>query len=60
MARKPKSSDDLDHGDRVILRGEVTRVVENAAGVLEVTVQIDGYAQARITLAAEHVEKAED
>ncbi len=60
MARKPKSSDDLDHGDRVILRGEVTRVAENAAGVVEVTVQIDGYGQSRVTLPAEYVEKDEE
>lgn len=61
MAKKPASSpipgDDLEVGDEVRLRGEVTRISKNASGAWEVTVQVEGFSQSRITLTAEHVEK---
>lgn len=62
MAQKPEliPGDDIDVGDEVILRGDVTRMAKNASGAWEVTVQIEGYAQSRITLAADHVEKVEE
>lgn len=62
MAKKhdPIPDDDLEVGDEVLLRGEVTRIAKNASGAWEVTVQIEGFSQSSITLAAEHVEKADD
>ncbi len=59
MARKPESipGDDLEVGDALVLRGEVTRMSKNASGAWEVTVQLEGFSQSRITLSAEHVEK---
>jgi hypothetical protein len=61
MAKKPAPNpipgDDLEVGDAVLLRGEVTRISKNASGGWEVTVQVDGFSQSRLTLAAEHVEK---
>lgn len=63
MAKKPTSNpipgDDLEVGDAVLLRGEVTRISKNASGAWEVTVQVDGFSQSRLTLAAEHVEKVD-
>jgi hypothetical protein len=61
MAKKrdPIPGDDLEVGDAVLLRGEVTRMAKNAAGAWEVTVQVEGFSQSRLTLSAEHVEKAE-
>ncbi len=61
MAKKPASGripgDDLEVGDEVRLRGEVTRIAKNAAGAWEVTVQVEGFSQSRLTLSAENVEK---
>jgi hypothetical protein len=59
MARKPEPipGDDIEVGDAVVLRGEVTRMSKNASGAWEVTVQLVGFSQSRITLSAEHVEK---
>jgi hypothetical protein len=62
MVKKPASApipgDDLEVGDNVLLRAEVTRIAKNASGVWEVTVQVEGFPASRLTLAAEHVEKA--
>jgi hypothetical protein len=60
MAKKPDPipGDDLEVGDAVLLRGEVTRMAQNAAGAWEVTVQVEGFSQSRLTLSAEYVEKA--
>jgi hypothetical protein len=62
MAKKPAQSpipgDDLEVGDNVLLRAEVTRIAKNASGGWEVTVQVEGFLASRLTLAAEHVEKA--
>lgn len=59
MARKPlvpKRTTKFARGDRVILKGEVMRVRED--GDKEwVTVDIDGYGMAVVTLLAKHVEK---
>lgn len=61
MAKKPASDpipgDDLEVGDEVRLRGEVTRMAKNASGAWEVTVQVEGFSQSRLTLSAERVEK---
>lgn len=61
MAKKPDPvpGDDLDVGDQVVLRAEITRMAKREAGGWDVTVQIDGFSQSRITLPAEFVEKAE-
>jgi hypothetical protein len=61
MAKKPDPipGDDLEVGDAVLLRGEVTRISKNASGGWEVTVQVDGFSQSRLTLSAEHVEKVD-
>lgn len=61
MAKKPDPipGDDLDVGDQVVLRAEVTRMAKRESGGWDVTVLIDGFSQSRITLPAEFVEKAE-
>jgi hypothetical protein len=55
----PCGPTDIQVGDAVPLRGEVTRISKNASGGWEVTVQVDGFSQSRLTLSAEHVEKVE-
>ncbi len=62
MAKKPDPipGDDLEVGDTVQLRGEVTRISKNASGGWEVTLQVDGFSQSRLTLSAEYVEKVKD
>lgn len=61
MAKKPLFTpipgDDLEVGDNVLLRAEVTRIAKNASGGWEVTVRVEGFPAGRLTLAAEHVEK---
>lgn len=60
MPRKPlipKRTTKFARGDHVVLKGEVMRVREDGAGEW-VTVDIDGYGMAVVTLLAKHVEKA--
>jgi hypothetical protein len=61
MAKKPDPipGDDLDVGDQVVLRAEITRMAKRDSGGWDVTVLIDGFSQSRITLPAEFVEKTE-
>lgn len=61
MVRKPmvppKRTTKFARGERVILRGDVASVRVDSMGREWVSVDIDGYGMANITLTAEHVER---
>lgn len=63
MVRKPmvppKRTTRFARGDKVILHAEVMSVRVDDMGREWVSVDIDGYGMAYVTLTAEHVEKAE-
>ena len=61
MARKPlipPKKTKFSRGDHVILKGEVMKSRLDDMGKEQVTIDIDGYGMAVVTLPAEYVEKA--